>query len=179
MKTLYHGSVVAFNSIDVKEGKGFKDFGKGFYATAYKSHADSLAIRNKGIFERIEKAKAEEVQGYKMCRYHAYRYVLNFEDSCLTSGDLKVKIFNKPDLEWVTFILENRRNSGKFHDYDIVIGPTADSKTTIILNQYKNASLRDLESLIKELEPDRLPKQYFFGTEKSLKYLRILRRELV
>jgi hypothetical protein len=41
-----------FDEIDVNAGKGYKDFGKGFYATAIASHADRLAIRNKGIAER-------------------------------------------------------------------------------------------------------------------------------
>jgi hypothetical protein len=52
MKKLYHGSISCFDVIDVNEGKGYKDFGKGFYATAIVSHADRLAVRNKGIAER-------------------------------------------------------------------------------------------------------------------------------
>lgn len=52
MKELYHGTIAKFDVIDVNAGKGYKDFGKGFYATAVVSHAEKLAIRNKGIAER-------------------------------------------------------------------------------------------------------------------------------
>ena len=46
MKNLYHGSISDFDFIDVKAGKGYKDFGRGFYATAVISHAERLAVRN-------------------------------------------------------------------------------------------------------------------------------------
>ena len=45
MKPLYHGTIYDFDEIDVSAGKGYKDFGKGFYATAVSSHAERLAIR--------------------------------------------------------------------------------------------------------------------------------------
>ena len=48
MKDLFHGSVYDINEIDVEKGKGYKDFGKGFYATSVKSHAENIA-RSKGI----------------------------------------------------------------------------------------------------------------------------------
>ena len=43
MKRLYHGTIYEFDEIDVSAGKGYKDFGKGFYATAIPSHAEKLA----------------------------------------------------------------------------------------------------------------------------------------
>ena len=46
-KILYHGSIYKFDKIDINRGKMYKDFGKGFYATAVKSHAERLALRNK------------------------------------------------------------------------------------------------------------------------------------
>ena len=42
MKPLYHGTIYDFEEIDVSAGKGYKDFGKGFYATAVPSHAENL-----------------------------------------------------------------------------------------------------------------------------------------
>lgn len=45
MKKLYHGSTYLFTEIDVDRGKGYKDFGRGFYATAVKEHAENLAKR--------------------------------------------------------------------------------------------------------------------------------------
>ena len=52
MKPLYHGTIYDFEEIDVSAGKGYKDFGKGFYATAVPSLAERLATRNKSIAEK-------------------------------------------------------------------------------------------------------------------------------
>ena len=52
MKKLYHGTISLFDEIDVDAGRGYKDFGKGFYATAIPAHADRIAIRNKHIAEK-------------------------------------------------------------------------------------------------------------------------------
>ena len=51
MRDLYHGTVYDIDEIDVTKGKGYKDFGKGFYATSIRSHADNIARRNKRILE--------------------------------------------------------------------------------------------------------------------------------
>lgn len=50
MIKLYHGTLSVFDEIDLSAGKGYKDFGKGFYATAEIKHAESLAMRNKKNF---------------------------------------------------------------------------------------------------------------------------------
>ncbi len=34
MKDLFHGTTYDIREIDFAQGKGYKDFGKGFYATA-------------------------------------------------------------------------------------------------------------------------------------------------
>lgn len=73
------------------------------------------------------------------------------------------------------------------HDYDIVIGSTADENTVTVINAYKEELIGTdyadevLERLIKELHPENLPKQYFFGTDVAIKTLRFknVRREIV
>lgn len=54
MKDLFHGTTYDFKEIDVTIGKGYKDFGRGFYATSIKGHAESIARRNKFILESKE-----------------------------------------------------------------------------------------------------------------------------
>ena len=49
---------------------------------------------------------------------------------------LLVKSFTKADSEWLRFIIANRNCKTSTHEYDIVIGPTADAETTAITNQY-------------------------------------------
>ena len=173
MINLYHGSIYSFEEIDISKGKGFKDFGKGFYATADPAHADRLALRNKSIEERRQQVMKDNNLGKKEVVV-AYRYNLLFSEE---TSNLKIKVFEKADKEWLRFILENRKNSGCAHDFDIVIGPTADAQTTKVISDY----LVDLEDscysdeicdkVISELMPDNLPKQYFFRTEKAIKTL--------
>jgi len=173
VKELYHGSIALFDRIDVNAGKGYKDFGKGFYATAVASHAERLAIRNKGIAERRQaffKAKNKVT----IEPIVAYRYNLIFSEN--TEG-LSVKVFSSADTEWLRFIIMNRKCADSAHRYDIVIGPTADAETTTIINEY----LDELESsgyaeeicqeVISRLKPENLPKQYFFRTEKAVQTL--------
>lgn len=188
MRDLFHGSIYDFNKIDISLGKGYKDFGKGFYATAVKSHAERIAIRNKKITEAKEARMKILKPQFKTAVYNAYCYNLEFDDGCLNNpGELKIKMFAQADIEWMKFVLDNRGSAVSVHDYDIVIGPTADENTVTIINAYKedlircNYSDEILTALIKELEPENLPKQYFFGTEKAIRTLRFntVRRELV
>ena len=51
-------------------------------------------------------------------------------------SDLNIKIFETADLEWLDFILMCRENGGMPHNYDLVIGPTADDDTALCLKVY-------------------------------------------
>jgi len=173
VKELYHGTIAQFDVIDVNTGKGYKDFGKGFYATAVVSHAEKLAIRNKEIAERRQ-ASLKARKNIKTEPIVAYRYNLLFNEE--TEG-LSVKIFKSADTEWLRFIMMNRKCSDSAHDYDIVIGPTADAETTTIINEYfeelENSGYAEeiCQRVIEQLKPENLPKQYFFRTEKAIKTL--------
>ena len=188
MKDLFHGTVYDIDEIDVSMGKGYKDFGKGFYATSVKSHAENIARRNKRILEVRETKIKKRNPKYKMKVYQAYRYNLEFDDSCLYNPEnLRIKVFQKADRDWVRFILRNRDSDSTAHHYDIVIGPTADENMVTIINSYKEELIESnyadevLDALILELEPENLPKQYFFGTNAAIQKLKFkkIRRELV
>lgn len=113
--------------------------------------------------------------------------------SCREAGSLEeienlsVKIFEKADEEWLRFIVSNRKCDESTHDYDIVIGPTADAQTTTIINDYyeelEESGYSDevCSKVIAELKPENLPKQYFFGTEKAIKTLRFdtIKRQVI
>lgn len=188
MKNLYHGTVYDITEIDILCGKGYKDFGKGFYATSIKKHAENIAKRNKRIIEKKEARIQSRNPQYIRNVYHAYRYNLEFDDSCIdVQEELKIKIFQKADREWVQFVLKNRDSEKSTHDYDIVIGPTADENTVTILNAYReeliitNYTDKVLDALIKDLKPENLPKQYFFGTNAAIQKLHFkkCRREVI
>ena len=94
-----------------------------------------------------------------------------FDERLLTSGELSVKIFDKPTAEWAEFILMNRKSRGKkMHDYDIVSGPVADDGVVFQLNLYQQ-HLISIEQLVKELTYRRLNSQYLFATELAVSKL--------
>lgn len=115
MKDLYHGTVYDITEINVHQGKGYKDFGKGFYATSIKSHAENIVRRNKRIIETREAKIQKRNPQYKTNVYHAYRYNLEFDDSCIENPEeLKIKIYEKADRETIFFWNKCSRSKALF-----------------------------------------------------------------
>ena len=83
--------------------------------------------------------------------------------------------------------LMNRDSDASCHDYDSVIGPTADENAVTIINSYKEEILATnyandvLDALINELQPENLPKQYLFRTDAAVQKLcfKKVKREIV
>jgi hypothetical protein len=167
--TLYHGTTHNFSKIDVSRGKAYKDFGIGFYATADISHARNLALRNL----RIEQERWIKIGGEKNLSAYVYTYEFNMKFSDM----LNCKKFGRANREWLEFIILNRTSGGQEHNFDLVIGPTANDNTRTSIRMVTNAAngniLSDtaLNLLITLLEPENLPTQYYFGTEKAAKLL--------
>lgn len=165
MIKLYHGTIADFDHIDLTKGRGYKDFGKGFYATPDSDQAEKLA--RKGL-RYLKKTRSPEII--------AYRYNLIFDDKNAEKS-LKIKTFSGPNLEWIRFIVENRKSDTSAHDYDVVIGPTADADTFAIINTYgqelidSDFDLSLSKFVIQQMHPERLSLQYFFGTVAALQYL--------
>ena len=174
MIVLYHGTTHDFKEIDVNKGKPFKDFGQGFYLTETYEHARNLAVRNRRIEEIRLRAIGDDA------KLSVFVYVYEFD---ITQMDkLNVKRFHSADREWLKFIIANRMNKTRQHNYDIVIGPTAndDTRTSIrtVMNAANGAILSDtaLDLLIEMLEPNNLPEQYYFGTNKAAAMLKLTER---
>jgi hypothetical protein len=169
MITLYHGTTFDFTDIDVTQGKPFKDFGRGFYLTQVFDHARNLALRNRSLEER----RNSEI-GVKS---HVATYVYIYEFDIQRADTLNVKRFESADREWLKFIILNRTNRERKHNYDLVIGPTANDDTRASIRTVTNAAngaiLNDtaLDLLLTLLEPDNLPIQYYFGSNNAAKLL--------
>ncbi len=153
---LYHGSNLPIHDIDLSQGKRFKDFGRGFYATHIKGQAIYWANR---IADRFGGTPV------------VTEFVFDL-DSAIAAG-LNVKVFEKPDKEWALFVMANRRQDGDefHHDYDIVIGPVADDKMARLFGLY-DMEIIDLDAVVSGLIYKDLNSQYFFATEVSLKYIK-------
>ena len=159
--TVYHGTTALFDKIDVSKGKPYKDFGKGFYVTKSKSHAEKLALRNKKI--AMEKSET-----------HVEAYLYTYEMQKNNFSDFHIKIFLEADLAWVQFVLANRKVRNRTHDYDIVTGPTANDDTMVVINAYLDGlygelgSENALSTLLKNIEAEKLPEQIYFGSNKAV-----------
>jgi hypothetical protein len=156
MMKLYHGTNIDFKEIVLGKCKPNKDFGRGFYLTDIRQQALDMAVRRCDF----EKSGSPFVQEYE------------FDESLLTSGELKVKRFDEVSGEWAEFVFANRKSKGKsVHEYDIVVGPIADDGVVFQLNLYQQ-HLITLEQLVQGLRYRRLNRQYYFGTSLAISKLK-------
>ena len=177
--TLYHGTIYEFDKIDVTKGKYNKDFGQGFYTSRSIRHAERLAYRNKSI----EEERCALRGANKMVTPWLYTYELDLDDL----PALSVKEFVVADREWIRFVVLNRENKSKVqqHEYDIVIGPTANDntraaiQTVMPLTNGQVLTDKALNALIALIEPDKLPWQFFFGTQRAADLLRFKGRMII
>ena len=154
--TLYHGTNADIDAIDLNRGLRHKDFGKGFYLTPDRTTAVRMAQKKARLF-----GGTATLITYEM------------DDSALHS-DLKVKIFpEKASVEWLVFVDANRdrKTVVPIHDYDIVIGPIADDGVVLQLTNFREG-IYTPEQAAAQLQDKYLDQQYYFGTEKALRFLR-------
>lgn len=155
---LYHGSNQEISFVDLSLCKPNKDFGQGFYLTDIKQQAEEMGKRR----TRIAGQGMPTVTTYEI------------DEEIFESSELKVKIFDSPCEEWALFILKNRNEEQPdVPFYDIVVGPIADDGVTFQLERYANG-LINLSTLVEELTYKKLNRQYYFGTEKAISYLKKL-----
>ena len=155
---LYHGSNVKIDRIDLSKSNVGKDFGVGFYLTPNRDHALGQAQRKIEMFS------------FGVPTLNAYF----FDENELQNGELAVKTFDDYTLEWAEFVLMNRQSNSRtsLHGYDIVVGPVANDTVGYQIRRLLG-NLISMEQFLKELKyPKEMSIQYFFGTEKALKYLK-------
>ena len=99
--TIYHGSNVEVQKPQILISGFYKDFGYGFYCTAFEKQAKKWAQTKRG------------------------QHIVSVFDY-VPSKTMKVLTFQDMTDEWLDFVVECRR--GIKHDYDIVEGPMADDQ---------------------------------------------------
>ena len=149
---VYHGSYIKIDKIDLSKCKPNKDFGKGFYVTKFRNHAEIWA----------------KIIGEK---YGTEGFVSEFEfsENDFTKSICKIKHFEAYDEEWLDFIVANRDKNSKIpaHDYDIIIGPVADDKVQNTLRLYLKGKISK-EKFLKMLVRHEETNQICFCTLNSL-----------
>ena len=149
---VYHGSYIKVDKIDLSKSKPNKDFGKGFYVTKFRHHAEEWA----------------KILGEK---YGTDGFVSEFEfsENDFTKSICKIKRFDAYNEEWLDFVVENRDKNSTIpaHDYDIVIGPVANDKVQSTLRLYLKGKISK-EKFIKMLTHHEETHQICFCTLNSL-----------
>ena len=157
MITLYHGSNVSIEQIDLSLSRKGKDFGCGFYLNANRQQAMDMAIRTT---QRM-RSGTPTVTAYL------------FDESILNQSELNIKIFDDYSVEWAEFVLMNRKNTSDTpaHPYEIVIGPIANDTVGVQIRRFIMGYI-SMERLIEELKyRGNHSVQYFFGTPKAINLL--------
>lgn len=163
---LYHGTIEEIPFIDVMRGRPRKDFGRGFYM-AFELH-QAVGMMQKKYREAVRRSRGKSGSGIER---HLYRIAMDPQ----MDRKLSVKVFPYADMEWLEFILANRRITGaNVHDYDVVIGPTADDDTVASLHNYWDAVYGPVGSdvakaaLMSALEVENLGVQCCLCTQKAV-----------
>ncbi len=160
--TLYHGTISEITSVDVSAGRSRKDFGKGFYMAITKKQA--IGMMHKKYREAVRRNLYKNADIFK-----EYLYEIELDRQILER--LNIKVFRNADMEWLDFILMCRNAGGVSHDFDMVVGATADDNTTLCLRLYENGaygkkgSLQAKQILLNSLEVENLGIQYYIGKQ--------------
>lgn len=162
--TLYHGTNLDIQSINLGVCRPYKDFGRGFYTTEILDQAKKMAMRVARIYGGMPTVNVYEIT-----------------DDFLECAALNVMDFgNIPSEKWALFVMNNRDKL--FTDftsiecnfdckYDIVSGPIANDDMAVLFRQYQN-NLISLETLIKGMTFRETTNQYSFHTERAVNLLK-------
>ena len=153
---LYHTSDRVIQSPDIHHGRKNADFGWGFYLTPDYKTAVRMAQKKARLFGGTPTLITYEL------------------DEAFLQSDLKIKRFpEKACVEWFLFVDANRdrKNTEPIHDYDIVIGPIANDGVVLQLTNYREG-IYSPEEAARLLQDRYLDQQYYFGTERAVRFLR-------
>lgn len=154
---LYHGSIERVESPEIRIPNRTLDYGAGFYLTSSREQAESWVRR---------KFKGNIVRGW----LNVYEYNPAVED------ELSVLSFDKPDEQWLDFVMANRMKRDFLHCYDIVKGPVANDRVYASFALYE-AGILGKEALITELKAYRLVNQILLHSEAALKAISFIKAE--
>ena len=149
---LYHGSNVKVKEPILLKVQRELDFGKGFYTTNDMEQAARWAWRT---------AKRRGESNAFVTVYEVNEDEL--KNICLLS-------FDSPNVEWLNFVVKNRKGEYIAGNWDIISGPVADDQTAQVIDLYLEGAY-DEEEAIRRFLTQRLKDQYAFKTDEALKLL--------
>ena len=158
---VYHGSNVEIESIQLEKCNRYKDFGQGFYVTAFEAQAERMAGRTVKRFGQSPIVT-----------------IFEFDESGL--ANLNYREFKHVDKEWALFIINNRDKGFKDisvelsnHDnkYDVVSGAVANDDIATTFALYHDGIIT-VDILAMRLEYKNLSSQFSFHTDRAIKLLK-------
>ncbi len=153
---IYHGSTVLVEKPEIRISNSFLDFGIGFYTTTSEHQAERWA--------RIKMRRESKNIGYVSI------YEFDFD---LAQEQAEVYRFAHADMEWLQFVVRNRRGEVPQKTFDMYIGPVADDNVYRSIRLFETGVL-DSDETVKRLKTEVLQDQWTFHTEKMLSYIRFI-----
>ncbi len=158
---IYHGSTVSVPIPKIRISETTLDFSVGFYMTTSYEQAKRWAQ----VKMRREKKDAGYVSVYEF-------------DETTAFETLKVRRFQAADMEWLTFVVNNRNGAPVKDLVDMTIGPVADDNVYKTIRYFETGVI-DAEETIKRLKTEVLHDQWVAHTKEILKLLTFEKADVV
>lgn len=142
---VYHTSNRFFANPDVLHSRDALDFGKGFYVTRLKEQAEKYA-------NRFLRAGEDAYM-------HSYEFT--------PDSDLKVKIFDSYNEEWLDFVCDCRKGGDGYKQFDIIEGGVANDKVFQTVDLYM-AGVYNKEQALQNLAFEMPNNQLCFITQRAI-----------
>ena len=153
---LYHGSTVVVEQPQIINLKSFLDFGAGFYTTTSLEQAERWA--------KIKMRRENKEIAYVSV------YDFDYEDA---KAHISTKRFSNADMEWLLFVVNNRRGMPPAIQADLYIGPVADDNVYQSIRFFETGIL-DAEETVRRLKTEVLHDQWTFCTERALSFCKFV-----
>lgn len=157
MITLYHGSNIRIDKIELSHCNPYKDFGQAFYLTSDKAQAQDVALARVDIFG------GEPV-------VNEYR----FDETLLADGTLSYRSFDSYTEEWADFIYKHRDETldpPYMHAFDVIYGPIANDRVGLQIRNYRIGNISRKEFLNRLKYMKGITFQYAFCTPEAIEKL--------
>lgn len=158
---IYHGSTDTVFKPEVRQSDVFLDFGPGFYTTT----SYGQALRWAQIKMRRKNTNIGYVSIYEL-------------DLMRAEEKMKIRRFERADMEWLMFVVGNRKGKVANTSFDMTIGPVADDNVYQSIRLFETGVL-NAEDTVKRLKTEALHDQWTFHTMEMIEYCRFLRADEV
>lgn len=132
MITLYHGTYLSIPKPLAKVGRKNLDFGPGFYLTQIESQARDWATI-------IASRKGRETR--------AIVNIYNFDYDNAVENNVKFKIFNEYNIEWLDYVVNCRKGKDVSSIFDVVEGGVANDNVIDTVEDYEKGIITAKQAL--------------------------------